>query len=272
MTQRLACLLGLVFFGLYALAVSQISNRPSKSPAPELVTTLPVAAQVLFAGGDRYLAANLSGFRVLVASTARMGADDYRVQGRLQKDIAWLNPAHEDNYYIAAAILPWAGEVDAAQEVLQRAGKKRSFDWMPLFYYGFGRYYFFKDPVSASKALLEASPRAREQQDQWSLQILAAKWAERGYSTANAAGFVSAMAETSPPGAFRKYLQHRAARLHDLARLREAAGLYEARYGRKLSALAELENSGILKPLPVDPLGIGYDIAPSGQPVFRETL
>jgi hypothetical protein len=57
---------------------------------------------------------------VLVADT---GAHERRRlcgAGKLQRDIAWFNPAHEDNYYIAAAILPWNGQVDAAQYVCAR--------------------------------------------------------------------------------------------------------------------------------------------------------
>jgi hypothetical protein len=66
---------------------------PRATAAPELLIALPRFAQVLMAGGDRYLAANLAGFRVLVAETGRMNAEDYAVQAKLQRDIAWFNPA-----------------------------------------------------------------------------------------------------------------------------------------------------------------------------------
>ena len=95
--------------------VQQLSGiARSQSPA-ELLVSLPRSTQVVLAAGDRHFAANLSGFRVLVAATERMRSEDYAVQARLQQDIAWFNPAHEDNYYIAAAILPWNGHLAAAQ-------------------------------------------------------------------------------------------------------------------------------------------------------------
>jgi hypothetical protein len=263
-------LIGVCAFAVYLFAVQRLSSQPPAAPKPELVTTLPLAAQVLFAGGDRYLAANLSGFRVLVAETQHMRAEDYAVQSRLQDEISWLNPGHEDNYYIAAAILPWAGEVDATQRILDRAAQKRTFDWLPLFYYGFGRYNFYKDPVGGSQALSAAIPRARDAMDATSLQVLALAWAEKGYSTGAAAGVVSAMAATAPKGALRNYLQRRADRLQALASLREAAERYEQRFGRRLEHLDDLVASGILPALPADPFNQGYALDAQGQPVFRD--
>jgi hypothetical protein len=56
-----------------------------------------------------------------------MKAEDYAVQAKLQRDIAWFNPLHEDNYYIGAAMLPWNGELDAAQYVLRKASDGADF-------------------------------------------------------------------------------------------------------------------------------------------------
>lgn len=258
-----------IVFSVYLVAMKGLESQPVRNPEPELVTTLPRAAQVLFAGGDRYLAANLSGFRVLVASTQRMLDEDYAVQARLQEDISWLNSGHEDNYYIAAAILPWSGQVAPAQLVLQRAAAKRTFDWMPLFFYGFARYHFYKDPAGGSDALRAAIPRARDAQDAMSLQILALAWTEKGYSMGAAAGVVGAMAETAPAGAIRNYLQRRAARLKALASLRDAAVRYEQKLGRGPRSLDDLVSSGMLAAIPVDPFGAGFVIGPDGQPAVR---
>lgn len=269
--RALPWLLLIVVFAGYAVSIRQLGARDATSPQAELMVTLPLAAQVLFAGGDRHLAANLAGFRVLVASTARMGSDDYKVQARLQQDIAWLNPAHEDNYYIAAALLPWSNQVEAAQEVLLHAAGVRQQDWMPWFYYGFGRYYFYKDPAGGAQALQEAALHARDEQDVLSLRILALKWAERGYSTSLAAGVVDAMAKTSPPGAFKKYVEKRALRLKTLAQLRDAAKIYEQRYRSPLTSLSELVHAGVILRLPEDPLGQGYAVDADGMPIFKDT-
>ncbi|MBK7018009.1 MAG: hypothetical protein IPH39_21275 [Sulfuritalea sp.] len=51
----------------------------------ELAVRLPLAAQVMLAGGDRYLAANMLGIRVLVVETFRMSPQEFDIQARLQR-------------------------------------------------------------------------------------------------------------------------------------------------------------------------------------------
>jgi hypothetical protein len=254
---------------LFGWSQQRLAALPNESADPELLISLPRFAQVLLAGGDRYLAANLAGFRVLVAETQYMKASDYAVQAKLQRDIAWFNPLHEDNYYIGAALLPWNGELDAAEYVLRRASAARTFDWYPLFHYGFLFYHFHRDPATGAKHLLEAVPRANNVQDQWALQNLAAFWIERGYQTGNAAAMVEAMAADSPAGNFRNYLRVRALRLRDLERLQNAAKEYRQRFGRGLEKLDDLVTAGLLREIPKDPLGFGFGLDASGVPVLN---
>lgn len=267
----MVCLVGVLSAFVYGFAQHRLSRLPRASAGPELLIALPRFAQVLLAGGDRYLAANLAGFRVLVAETEQMGPADYVVQGRLQRDIAWFNPAHEDNFYIAAAMLAWNGQVDAAQYVLRRASEARIFDWYPLFQYGFLYYHFRKDPATGAQLLLKAVPRAKDQQDEWALQNLAAVWIEKGYQTASAARLVGAMAADSAPGAFRNYLEVRARRLRELAALQEAATLFQQRYGRRIASLDDLVSTGLIAELPNDPLGNGFTLDASGWPILGLT-
>lgn len=264
-----AALLGVLV--VYVWAQRNIQPRQAPSIAPELLVSLPRAAQVLMAAGDRNLAANLAGFRVLVADTQRMTARDYAVQARLQEDIAWLNPAHEDNYYIAAALLPWNGQLDIAQFVLRQASDKRVFDYQPVFYYAFNYYHFLRDPATAARLLLDASSRPTDQVDQWALQNLAARWLERGYQTGTAAGLVDAMAKNAPPGAFKKYLGLRAQRLRDLAHLQELARQFRDRSGRDLRDLQELVGAGLIAAIPKDPVGYGFAVSAAGEPVLKTT-
>jgi len=268
---RLAgALLSIVLLAVYLGAQQQLkSHRPAAPSGAELLVSLPRFAQVLLAGGDRHLAANLAGFRVLVADTGRMQADDYAVQGKLQRDIAWFNPVHEDNFYVAAAILPWNAQVDAAQDVLARASAARVFDWYPLFHYAFIHYHFRKDPATGAKYLLEAVPRVQNQQDEWALQSLAAMWIEKGYRTGNAAGMVQAMADHAPPGNFRHYLAVRAKRLQDLATLQQAAKNYAEKHGKPPASLQELVDSGLVATIPKDPLGFGFAIDSRGWPILN---
>ncbi|MBK8762926.1 MAG: hypothetical protein IPM03_21485 [Sulfuritalea sp.] len=261
----------MIFGSLYALATQRLAPVLRVAAAPELLVTLPRFAQVIMATGDRFLAANLLGFRVLIASTDRMQRADFVVQAQLQRDAAWLNPAHEDNYYIAASILPWNGEVAAAQYVLKRAMDARQFDWSPLFQYGFLFYHFRRDPAEGAKWLLAAADRATAVQDQWALQNVAAHWIEKGYETRVAANLVESMAQTAPSGNFRNYLHIRATRLGHLAHLRELSEEYHRVKGQKLKHLDELVTSGLLPSLPSDPLNFGFDVDPDGRPFLRST-
>jgi len=256
----------------YLLASEALVQKPRIGTEAEFSVRLPVMAQVLMSLGDRHLAANLNGFRVLVAETARMGKEDYAIQAGLQRDISWLNPAHEDNYYIAAAILPWGGQLAATQYVLRRAGEARPFDWLPLFHLGFNYYHFDRNPVKGAEILLSAVPRATDQQDRWALQNIAALWIERGYRLADAAGRVEAMANAAPPGGFRKYLLVRAARLRELDRLRDLARQYQQQYGHAPASLDELVRAGLTASIPTDPLGVGFSLDARGEPVFRDAL
>lgn len=254
---------------IYALSLSILAKQTRAVNTPELLVTTPRVVQILFSAGDRYLAANLAGFRVLVADTARMKPADYAVQARLQRDLSWLNPAHEDNYYIAANILPWGGEVEATEEVLRRAVDARPKDFLPAFHVGFIEYHFRRSPAEGARWLMLAAERAAEPGDQWGLQTVAARWIERGYDTNTAARMVDAMASSAPPGGFRSYLRMRAERLHDLARLRDAAKAFELRHGTPPTKLTDLVADGLLPEIPRDPLGAGFVLGPTGEPALK---
>lgn len=256
----------------YLIAVDALSGRRASSMSPELSVRLPLAAQVLMAGGDRHLAANLAGFRVLVADTFRMRQDEFHTQAQLQKDISWLNPAHEDNYYIAAAILSEPPLIPAAQYVLRRAADARPRDWQPLFYYGFNLYHFEKNPAAGAAALLEGVQRTSDIGEQWGLQALAARWIERGYRTDEAVRLVGEMARNAPPGGFKRYLSIRQERLMQLDRLRKLAKDFKVMYGRPLSRIDELVEEKLIDQIPVDPLNAGFAVDPAGEPVFLDAV
>lgn len=271
-TARLSLLVLALAAGAYLAANLRMGALPRTGVAPEFSVRLPVPAQVLVAAGDRYLAADLAGFRVLVADTFRMSPDDYALQAGLQRDIAFLNPAHEDNYYIAAAILPWGGQLDAAQYVLKRAADARPMDYQPLFFYGFNIFHFQRNPAEGAAALLAAVAHTNDVQDQMALKNTAALWMERGYSVSEAAHRVEAMAKASPPGGFRKYLEVRAARLRTLDDLRTLAKAYQAKTGRRLVEMDELVRAGFIDRVPKDPLKTGFAVDDTGEPVFADAL
>lgn len=268
MNRNRLWLVGMIAAVAYGFSVNYLYQAPRKDTSEEMRVVLPRFVQVAMAAGDRYLAANILGFRVLVADTQKMNEDQFKVQARLQTDVAWLNPAHQDNYYIAAAILPWNKQVDAGQYVLRRATAARPTDWAPMFYYAFNLYHFKKDIPGAAHWLLQAAERASDENDAIVLQNLAAKWSERGYQPQNAAQVVRAIANQSRSSGFKKYLLQRAERIATLGKLQEAERIYRERYGHRLERLEQLIGAGLLSSLPVDPFGFGYQLDADGRPML----
>lgn len=264
-------------FGLCAMvgAVLFVSIQQRLQPLPrmkanaELEVVLPLFAQVLMSGGDRHLAANLGAIRALVTETRNMTAADYALLGRLQDDVSWLNPAHEDNYYTAAAILPWEGQLDSAQAILSRATLARFYDYQPAFYYAFNLVHFKGDGLAAAQWLREAATRLPDPQERLIMENFAARFAERSQDLRLAIGIVDAMAANTRRQDFAKYLRLRSDRLRMLLSLREAAETFVRRHGRPIVALDELVAARLIPEVPKDPLGAGFSVNDAGVPVFR---
>lgn len=260
--------LGALSVAGYGVAVHELANAPRVSASQEMQVAFPRFIQVTMAAGDRYLAANLAGFRVLVAETQKMNDINFAVQAKLQQDIAWLNPGNEDNYYIANAVLPWNGHLEATQYVLQRAMTGRPNDWSPVFYYAFNLYHFKRDPATAAQWLLKAAERPMSENDSVAVQNIAARWFEKGYQPSQAAALVEGIAEQSRSSGFKKYLYQRAQRIRMLAKLQDTVAVYRARHGRAPKSLRELVTAGLLPALPVDPFGFGFMIDGDGNAIL----
>lgn len=252
----------------FVLATSALQGKETRRSISEMEVALPWFIQVIMTGGDRYLAAEVNTVRALVSSTAKMDAGNYRILARVQEDASWLNPGNADNYYLAAAILPWNDELDASQRILMNATHGRPFDSLPPFYYGFNIYYFNKDPTSAARWMRAAAAREDSQQNRFALENIAAKWYEKGNDPAVAISLVEAMAMEARDPAFRRYLLQRVERLRMLQSLIEVAEKFEAQTGRKLKRLDELIVGGYVTELPVDPLKLGFGVDNEGHPVL----
>lgn len=259
---------GLVFW----LGQSGLKGVKRSRPNAEIEVALPIFVQVALAGGDRYLAANWSVIRALVTETSRMAPEEYPLLGQVQKDASWLNPAHEDNYYIATAILPWEGQVEPTQVILRRATVARFFDYQPPFYYAFNLFHFMGDVQGASEWLRRAAEELPDPDERLTMQDLAASWLDRSQDLDMAARIVDAMAAQAKRKDFAAYLQKRSQRLRDLAALRRAATVYTARRGKPPGSLQDLLSSGLIDSLPVDSFGSGFAIDADGLPVFASSL
>lgn len=264
-------LLLVMFCSVFWLGVTKLDALPRHVVAREIEVVLPVWTQVLMAAGDRNLAANVASLRALVVATEKMRPEEYEVLARVQVDASWLNPAHEENYYTAAAILPWVGQLDAAQVVLARATSARYFDYMPAFLYAFHLYHFKLDALGAARWLRDAAEKLPDDDNRLVMQNLAARWVDKVSDLNVAIGVVEALAKQAGRRDFRHYLETRAARLRALRDLRATAAIYRQRFSKPLMALQDLVDTGIIAALPKDPFGFGFDLDHQGLVVLRDS-
>ncbi len=258
----LCAVLAAIAFGL---STDRLKATPRQIVKVEMQVAVPLFVQVVMTGGDRFLAANLGAIRALIADNFKMTQDQFPIMAKVQSDVSWLNPGHEDNYYVAAAILPWNGEYEAAQRILARATMARPKDYQPAFYYAFNLLQFKKDAVGASAWLRASAERLPEGNNRLNMQNLAARWIERAEDPDLAIGVVAALAQQAKRPDFRRYLELRVERLKALKVLRTAAEQYRLKNGRPISDLDDLVKSGILSALPKDSLGIGYSLDEQGN-------
>ncbi|MCP5269156.1 MAG: hypothetical protein H6943_08990 [Zoogloeaceae bacterium] len=236
--------------------------------ALEMQVALPRSLLVTMAGGDRYLAANVAVFRALLVSTDKMRQEDYVVLAKVQEDASWLNPAHEDNYYIAAAVLPWNGHYEAVQTILARAMKARPFDYQPAFYFAFNRLHFRKDAVGAAQALIDAAKHVPNIRNQLLLESMAARWLSQNDDLDVSIDVIRTMIETSRFKGMREYLHERLQRLETLRSLRQAAIGYVEKYGQPAKTIADLVRFGGGTQPVFEPAGMQYMINSDGLPIL----
>lgn len=266
---RMRAVLLAVFCILFWVAAGKLNSMPRHVVAREIEILLPVWVQVLMAGGERNLAANIAAIRGLVVATEKLRPEEYEFLARVQQDVSWLNPAHEDNYYAAAAILPWSGQLDAAQLILARATAARPFDYQPAFLYAFHLYHFKGDSIGAAKWLRDAAEKLPDDDNKLVMQNLAARWVDKASNLELAIQVVEALAKQTGRRDFRRYLETRVERLRMLQSLREAAKRFSILRGRAPDTLDELVSSGVIDKLPADPFGIGFAIDATGEVVMK---
>lgn len=251
---------GLLFIG----AVRFLDQKKDVQIHDEMLVTLPRFVQVLMSGGDRFLAANTGAIRALVADTAKLDPPRMAVLGRVQSDVAQLNPAHEDNYYVAAAILPWSGQLEASEFILHEAALARPFDTGPGFQYGFIQFYFRKNPILGADWLRFAATRTNDELERLQLEALASSWYSRAPSAENAISLLETMARNARYSALRAHLERRIARLRNLQILDKALDSYKTRTGHRPNTLQELVSAGLIRSIPPDPFGQAYGLSSEG--------
>ena len=248
---------------MFFAASAQLNRLPRSLSPDQLDVAISPPVQVMLAGGDRALAANLNTIRLIVLDVLNLDKRDYPILAKVHRDIAFLQPCQEDNYYVAQAFLPWIGEVASADEILKAAAECRGRDTMPGFFLAFNAFYFRKDFMGAGQWFAETAKRGDEKQrDQ--LLYMASKFYEKGEDLNLAAAMIRGMGMNAANEQLKQFLLARAQRVDNLRELRAAASDYAERFGKSVVDLQQLVNSGVLTQIPPDPLGKGYEIDGSG--------
>jgi len=267
-TLRVLVIMLLAWVGFTGTGLLLRDHARPEASAEVLRVRMPIPVQLTYSASDPFLAANLNVFRSLMVAASVTEQETYRIQGQLQADAAFFNPRHEDNYYVGAAILPWNGQVSAAQDVLFRAAESRHWDMWPAFYYAFNAMYFEHDMNKAGHWAEVAAQRHPGNAP--ALRDMAAKWYERGDDPEIALSILIAMYDQSEDENFRALLAARIVRLQGLQALREAASAYRQHHIHAPSRLEDLIGHAGLKALPEDPLQLGYLLSDEGQPLLAD--
>lgn len=266
---KLPQLQALVWFGMFFTMVQWRGGEPNSATLPVPHDRVVISAPVLTTlyGGDRFLAADLEALR-LAATGVENGQADAHYLIRAHKVASELNPCHEDNLYLANALLTWGGAVNEGSEILQRATECRRWDHVPPFLYGFNQYFFNRDIETAQQALEIAATRS--ERDAAALRKLAIMIEVEQVEDEKIALDLLRRERNRARGAqLFAMLDKRVKRLEGLLLLRDAQRTYEQRTGTLLQEPGELIAMGILEQFPQDPMKWGYEFK-DGRFVLRK--
>ncbi|GLS04048.1 hypothetical protein GCM10007860_11940 [Chitiniphilus shinanonensis] len=248
----------------YFFATSYLHEQPRRRAISELEYVIPPVFTVIAFGGDRFLAANSEVFRAVTVGTHELSKENLRSLAKVQENGAQLNPFNEDNYYVAAAILPWGGEYSSAQNILARAGNARWNDPLPFFFHGFNLFYFKQDYLSAAKDLRTAAARS-EEVNRRALTAIAAKWAEKSNQFDAALTVLKTMRDQARQEDLKRTLQARIERLQATKMLTVAVTDFAEKKGRPPKSLSELVEANFIEKIPSDPFGKQFFLDNAGK-------
>lgn len=253
--------------GFYASTLT-VQRHPINVAKDELAVVLSPPVQVALSLGDRYLAAELLAVRMLVVDVINMPQEQRALLAQIHRNIAFLNPCHEDNYYIAQAFLAEFGFVKVQDEILGAAQECRSWDFMVPFWRAFTASHYSHDYIRAGDYYVESAKRATGEQREQMLYLASRQYAKQDDAKFTARVF-SGLRDSSTNPRLKEYLQIRVLRMERLAILQEAAKLYQRKTSKKLSRVEDLVSAGVVPAIPEDPLGKGYQITNTGSVEFR---
>ncbi|MGZ4813739.1 MAG: tetratricopeptide repeat protein, partial [Terriglobales bacterium] len=200
----------------------------------------------------------------------RARAKDYRLLGPLLDITTELDPHLIVAYRFGSAFLAQkppegAGQPDKAVELVERGIRANPNDWQLYYELGFLEYMELHDPGAAARAFERGSqvPSAHP-----FLNVLAASMAQHAGEIQMARMLWTTTLETSDD----KMIQANAAKHlialkvdEDVPRLEAIVSEYKRRSGRLPASWSELITAGLLRRIPVDPVGHSYKLMPEGR-------
>lgn len=253
-----------IFAGIAFLRDQQFSPSVSVTAPGRVVIAAPVL--LFLYGGDRFLAADLEVMRLAATGMQEGRADiDYLV--RAHRVVAQLNACHEDNYYLANGLLTWGGAFGEGNGVLHAAVQCREWDFVPAFFYGINSAFFDGD-IDEARRFLELGA-LRSPDNSAGLRKLAIMLRVEKFVDENVAlSYLTEQRDSTSDPKLRLMLDKRVSRLEGLVVLRQAQRRFEAE-GGELVRLEQLVDKGLIANLPVDPLGLGYQLI-DGKIMLKE--
>jgi tetratricopeptide (TPR) repeat protein len=175
-------------------------------------------------------------------------------------------PAYEYGATFLTARPPTgAGMPQRAVELMEYGIRNNPDDWHLYNNLGFIYYMDLKDYPKASRVFLEGSEKPNAHPV---MRILAAQAAQHGGETQTAAMLWETMLETTHDRYIREdaQLHLRALRVDsDVNQLERLAEIYREKAGHLPQSFLGMEKAGLLRGVPVDPLGNAYRIGPDGH-------
>lgn len=244
----------------YIMSYTQVRDLRSRAARKERATPpfLPPVIMQAIAGEFKGLAADF----LLLEAAAFLGGrwettpEDWDAVHALLAQSQALDPYFKQTYYYVQTFLVWeAKKYRKALELLEIAKKHRPWDWYPGYFIGFDYFYFLKENLKASHALIEASriPGAPPL-----LATLGARLAQKAGQTRTAIAFLQTMYAETEDDNTRKILSLRIKALKGVLILETGIDQFKGMFGRPPKKLEELVTVGILEKLPKNPYQTPY--------------
>jgi hypothetical protein len=158
-----------------------------------------------------------------------------------------------------------AGRPDLAVQLIERGIQANPEYWRLYEDLGFVYYFDMKDYAKASAAFYEGSQRPHA--DLW-MRVMAARVAAEGESFETSSFLWQDVYQNATDPQVKEaalsHLQLLKVR-EDCKQLDSLGDIFEKRYGRRPERISQLIETGILRAVPVDPLGYRYEIGEDGK-------